>query len=348
MMDRIKRKKEEELEQRRLNETLEDYRQTFETTKASKVAFVRGEVVNADSKHYGKRGEEVVHHHHHQSKSSAFKPIDISEKARKAQEIANRLAVQNPLAASKDHRAFSPPKSSVPVSRPPRPGKVQTKPKLSNLEQFKEELKAMQEKRQERKDEREKEMQQRGVSNDELSRLKNSIINPYLDDNYSEFSENLSTTNLYISFLPIDTTMEDLYDTFGSFGPLASARILYPRPNESRPYLFGFVAYMSRRDAERAQLAMNGAEINGSDIKVNWGKPFYIPPVLKELALPEPQTGLPFNAKPRKQDLDSFLAKYGTLPNFKQPLPTTPPQLQEDFKKMLRNAIVRVVIPTER
>uniref|UniRef100_A0A914Y768 Myb-like domain-containing protein n=1 Tax=Panagrolaimus superbus TaxID=310955 RepID=A0A914Y768_9BILA len=133
---------EEELEQRRLNETLEDYRQTFETTKASKVAFVRGEVVNADSKHYGKRGEEVVHHHHHQSKSSSFKPIDISEKARKAQEIANRLAVQNPLAASKDHRAFSPPKSSVPVSRPPRPGKVQTKPKLSNLEQFKEELKA--------------------------------------------------------------------------------------------------------------------------------------------------------------------------------------------------------------
>uniref|UniRef100_A0AC34GTV0 Uncharacterized protein n=1 Tax=Panagrolaimus sp. ES5 TaxID=591445 RepID=A0AC34GTV0_9BILA len=142
MMDRSKRRKEEELEQRRLHDTLEDYRQTFETAKASQVAFVRGEVVNADSKHYGKRGDEVVHHHPHQPKQSTFKPIDISEKARKAQEIANRLAIQNPLAASKDHRALSPPKSSVPVSRPPRPGKVQTKPKLSNLEQFKEELKA--------------------------------------------------------------------------------------------------------------------------------------------------------------------------------------------------------------
>jgi U2-associated protein SR140 len=213
----------------------------------------------------------------------------------------------------------------------------------------------MQEKRQERKDEREKDLQQRGISKEEASRLKATIINPYLDDNWSEFSENLSTTNLYISFLPVDTTMDDLYETFGSFGPLASARILYPRPGESRPYIFAFVAYMSRRDAERAQMAMNGAEINGSDIKVCWGKvveipevPYYIPPVLQELALPDPQTGLPFNAKPRKQDLDSFLSRYGALPNFKLPLPTDPPQLLEDYKKMLRNSVVRIVIPTER
>lgn len=74
--------------------------------------------------------------------------------------------------------------------------------------------------------------------------------------------------------------MEDLYDTFGSFGPLASARILYPRPNESRPYMFAFVAYMSRRDAERAQMAMNGAELNGSDIKVMWAKVVEIPEVV--------------------------------------------------------------------
>lgn len=64
----------------------------------------------------------------------------------------------------------------------------------------------MQEKRQERKDERVKELHQRGVSGEELSRLQTSIINPYLEDNYSEFSENLSTTNLYISYLPIDVS----------------------------------------------------------------------------------------------------------------------------------------------
>jgi hypothetical protein len=139
MMDRLKRKKEEEREQQRLNEALEDYRETFDTTSKvpQQMSFVRGEVVNADSKYYGKRGSEVI-----LQPKSTFK-LDISEKARKAQEIANRLSIQNPLApVATSSRAFSPPKSAVPASRPERPGKVQTKPKLSNLEQFKEELKA--------------------------------------------------------------------------------------------------------------------------------------------------------------------------------------------------------------
>jgi hypothetical protein len=275
-MDRLKRRKVEEEEQL-LNETLHAYQQTFESTKPSQVAFVRGEVVNADNKNYGKRGDEVILQP--KLSTTTFKPIDISERTRKAQEIAKKYA--NPLASLSDNRGPSPPKTfAPPVSRPPRPGKTQTKPKMSNLEQFKEELKAMQEKRQERKDEREKELQQRGVSGEELTRLKTSIVNPYLDDNYTEFSENLSTTNLYISYLPTDTTMEDIYDTFGTFGPLASARILYPKPNEHRPYMFAFVAYMSRRDAERAQMAMNGCELNGSDIKVNWGKVVEIPEVV--------------------------------------------------------------------
>jgi hypothetical protein len=49
MMDRIKKRKEEELEQQRLNEALEDYRETFDTTSKvpQKMSFVRGEVVNA-------------------------------------------------------------------------------------------------------------------------------------------------------------------------------------------------------------------------------------------------------------------------------------------------------------
>lgn len=40
--------------------------------------------------------------------------------------------------------------------------------------------------------------------------------------------------------------MEDILDTFGSFGPLASAKVLYPRTEEEkrREHLCGFVAYM--------------------------------------------------------------------------------------------------------
>lgn len=41
---------EEELEKQRLAEVFEDFRETFESTKATKVAFVRGEVVNAGTR----------------------------------------------------------------------------------------------------------------------------------------------------------------------------------------------------------------------------------------------------------------------------------------------------------
>jgi U2-associated protein SR140 len=74
--------------------------------------------------------------------------------------------------------------------------------------------------------------------------------------------------------------MDDLFDTFGSFGPLASAKILYPRPEDERPreFLCGFVAYISRTDAERALYAMAGEKLRGSDLRVSWARPITIPP----------------------------------------------------------------------
>ncbi|CAH1957860.1 unnamed protein product [Acanthoscelides obtectus] len=91
---------------------------------------------------------------------------------------------------------------------------------------------------------------------------------------------------------------------FGSFGPLASVKIMWPRGEEIKSFRgsnCGFVAYMSRKDAERALLANK----NRDDMRVGWGKsveipthPIYIPKDLLKLYLPPPQTGLPFNAQP--------------------------------------------------
>jgi U2-associated protein SR140 len=66
--------------------------------------------------------------------------------------------------------------------------------------------------------------------------------------------------------------MEDLYETFGSFGPLASAKVLYPRNDEERrrDHLCGFIAFMSRTDAERAWCAMSGENLKGSELRVSW------------------------------------------------------------------------------
>ena len=53
---------------------------------------------------------------------------------------------------------------------------------------------------------------------------------------------------------------EMLCQEFGRYGPLASVKIMWPRTDEerARERNCGFVAFMSRRDAERALKNLNG------------------------------------------------------------------------------------------
>ena len=81
-------------------------------------------------------------------------------------------------------------------------------------------------------------------------------------------------------------------------------------------------------------------------MKLGWGKtvplpphPVYIPPKLRELTLPPPKSGLPFNAQPDPKDID------------KLPPPGTPLAVmikQDNFEEILRNATIKVVTPTDR
>ena len=58
---------------------------------------------------------------------------------------------------------------------------------------------------------------------------------------------------------------EMLCQTFGKFGPLASVKVMWPRTEEerSRGKNCGFVAYMKRKDADKALETMKGGR--------NWG-----------------------------------------------------------------------------
>lgn len=49
-------------------------------------------------------------------------------------------------------------------------------------------------------------------------------------------------------------------EIFGRYGPLASIKIMWPRSDEekARGRNCGFVAFMSRKDGERALRCMNG------------------------------------------------------------------------------------------
>lgn len=73
--------------------------------------------------------------------------------------------------------------------------------------------------------------------------------------------------------------IEDLYNTFGTFGPLASAKILYPREEDrKREHLCGFIAFMIRKDTDRAIQGMQGKYIKGSEVRMSLAKPVSIPP----------------------------------------------------------------------
>lgn len=63
-------------------------------------------------------------------------------------------------------------------------------------------------------------------------------------------------------------------ELFGRYGPLASVKIMYPRSEEekSRVTNCGFVAYMSRKDAERAMQELSGTQLESIPIRMNWGR----------------------------------------------------------------------------
>lgn len=139
-------------------------------------------------------------------------------------------------------------------------------------------------------------------------------------------------------------------ELFGKYGPLASIKIMWPRSEEERARgrNCGFVAYMSRRDAERALRALNGKDVMNYEMKLGWGKsvpimthPIYIPPILVAYTLPPPPSGLPFNAQAHPADLDN-------IPKMTSHDYMSEPELKQQMDDVLYKSIVKVVIPTER
>jgi len=58
----------------------------------------------------------------------------------------------------------------------------------------------------------------------------------------------------------VQMTEIQLCEIFGKYGPLASVKVMWPRSDEekARGRNCGFVAYMNRKDGERALTALQG------------------------------------------------------------------------------------------
>lgn len=154
--------------------------------------------------------------------------------------------------------------------------RVKAKPK-SNLEALKEELKLR-------------------------HSIKDCGKSKIVEESVSLSSNDPASTNLFVANLNPSITENDLMLLFGAYGPLASVKIMWPRGDDkTRNTNCGFVAFMSRKDGERALKHLQ----NRDDMRVGWAKlveiphhPIYVPPNLLKMYLPPPPSGLPFNAQP--------------------------------------------------
>lgn len=279
------------------------------------------------------------------------------------------------------------------VKKPPAINKEGTKEKQKNiLDLFKEELRKLHEERDEQRDKVKKSLKDNCSSGEQTNprsskpppvpiplkpdpRCPTTLtlqvnLNPKDRDSSMSGSYDTgdpNTTNLYLGNINPAVNENDLCDIFGKFGPLASIKIMWPRTDEERARNrnSGFVAYMSRIDAERALKALNGKDLRGYDMKMGWGKavpipqnPVYVPPELVKLTLPPPQSGLPFNGQLHQSDIDRGY----NVPNpYPRPLPAelecdvnSNPDLKsikeayDEFIEVVGRSTVKVVLPADR
>ncbi|XP_066904192.1 U2 snRNP-associated SURP motif-containing protein-like [Halyomorpha halys] len=164
------------------------------------------------------------------------------------------------------------------------------------------------------------------------------------DEKGSFDSGDPNTTNIYLGNINPKITEQQLMEVFGKYGPLASIKIMWPRSDEEklRGRNCGFVAFMNRKDGDRAMKALNGKDILGYEMKLGWGKgvpippfPIYIPPALLSLAQPPPPSGLPFNAQPHPKDRNKIPRM---RPN--EPYPMNPEDM-EKVEKVINQTGIR-------
>ena len=99
----------------------------------------------------------------------------------------------------------------------------------------------------------------------------NSRSKDYYKSNYYSNSSENNGNCVYISNLSKILNEEDIKEKFSKFGPIAEINIIKePNNNESRG--FGFITFENSKDAKEAVDEMNGYELKGKKINVDFSK----------------------------------------------------------------------------
>ena len=321
-------KKKQREEEEKIADVFKEFNDHFDNKPKNKInqTWIKAGTFDA-----GSRKEDSA------GKGTVYKPT--SKLAELADTFATKKAVEE--AAKKAEQL---------AARPDKPGvKKQKEKKKSQLEIFKEELKAIQEERDERN--KYKAMLKAGGAPIPGKSVVDIPPGGNIADMIADVGGDPTSTNLYLGNLSPRLSEAALADMFGKFGPLASVKIMYPRTEDekNRGKHCGFVAYMSRKDGERALAALAGKNIEGFEMRLGWGKPvpiplqpIYIPPALLKYTTPPPPSGLPFNCQPEGKDKEKWGLAAGNIK-----IPTDAKQ-RKQYEKMISRASVKVVIPNDR
>ncbi|KAL3093225.1 hypothetical protein niasHT_022675 [Heterodera trifolii] len=75
--------------------------------------------------------------------------------------------------------------------------------------------------------------------------------------------------SVYVGNIPYNTTEADIGSMFSSCGVVTNVRIVYDRET-NRPKGFAFCEFQDQQGAQNAVTNMNGIELNGRPLRVNW------------------------------------------------------------------------------
>uniref|UniRef100_A0A8D1B992 ELAV-like protein n=1 Tax=Sus scrofa TaxID=9823 RepID=A0A8D1B992_PIG len=98
------------------------------------------------------------------------------------------------------------------------------------------------------------------------------MSNGYEDHMAEDCRDDIGRTNLIVNYLPQNMTQEELRSLFSSIGEIESAKLIRDKV-AGHSLGYGFVNYVTAKDAERAINTLNGLRLQSKTIKVSYARP---------------------------------------------------------------------------
>ncbi|XP_058540518.1 ELAV-like protein 1 [Neofelis nebulosa] len=98
------------------------------------------------------------------------------------------------------------------------------------------------------------------------------MSNGYEDHMAEDCRDDIGRTNLIVNYLPQNMTQDELRSLFSSIGEVESAKLIRDKV-AGHSLGYGFVNYVTAKDAERAINTLNGLRLQSKTIKVSYARP---------------------------------------------------------------------------